>query len=118
MLVESCQLEDYDSIAREIFHTLNRIGYSIMPMSRCPFDAVTTDHDVMLFTGIDQKRPGLERRARAIANLSGILEKHPVIFVDKLGARVNLEGTPLIGSEELKEVRDKKKIVELIEERY
>ncbi|MFO7618567.1 MAG: helix-turn-helix domain-containing protein, partial [Thermoplasmata archaeon] len=30
--------EDYDSIAREIFHTLNRIGYSIMPMSRCPFD--------------------------------------------------------------------------------
>lgn len=109
---------EFDRMAKDIFRTLNKIGYSIMPISRCPFDAVTTDCDVMLFTGIDQKKPGLDKRARAIANLSGILEKHPVIFIDKLGERVNLEGTPLIGCEELKKVRDKKKIVELIEERY
>ncbi len=110
--------EDFQGIARDIFQTLNRIGYAIMPTSRCPFDAVSRDDEVMLFTGIDQKRPGLEKRAKAIANLSRILEKHSVIFVDRLGERVNLEGTPLVGCGELKNVHDRKKVVELIEERY
>ena len=81
---------------------MNHIGYSVLPTARCPFDAVTMDKDVMLFTGVEQKRPGLDRRARAIANLSRVLGKHSVIFVDRLGECVNLEGTPLIGRGELK----------------
>ena len=109
--------DDFQGIAREIFTRLNHIGYSVLPTARCPFDAVTMDKDVMLFTGVEQKRPGLDRRARAIANLSRVLGKHSVIFVDRLGECVNLEGTPLIGRGELKMARDKKKVMDLIEER-
>lgn len=109
--------DNFDGIAREIFTNLNKIGYSVMPTARCPFDAVTTDDDVMLFTGVDQKRAGLDKRARAIANLSRILEKRSVIFVDRLGERVNIEGTPLVGCEELRKARDRRKVMDLIEER-
>jgi len=49
--------------------------------------------------------------------LSKILEKHSVIFVDKRGSKVNLEGTPIIGCEELNKAQDKKKIMDMIEER-
>lgn len=109
--------EGFDGMARDIFMKLNKIGYSVDTAIRCPFDAVARDRDVVLFTGVDQKRPDLNKRAKAIANLSKILEKHSVIFVDKLGERVNLEGTPLIGSGELKKAKDKKNVMDLIEER-
>jgi putative transcriptional regulator len=109
--------EQFQGMARDIFMKLNKIGYSVDHVTRCPFDAVARDKDVVLFTGVDQKKPGLDKRAKAIANLSRILEKHSVIFVDRLGERVNLEGTPLIGSGELKMAKDKKKVMDLIEER-
>jgi len=109
--------EQFQGMARDIFMKLNKIGYSVDRATRCPFDAVARDKDVVLFTGVDQKKPGLDKRAKAIAHLSRILEKHSVIFVDKLGERVNLEGTPLIGSGELKMAKDKKNVMDLIEER-
>jgi putative transcriptional regulator len=109
--------EQFEGMARDIFMKLNKIGYSVDAATRCPFDAVARDRNVVLFTGVDQKKPGLDRRAKAIANLSRVLEKHSVIFVDRLGERVNLEGTPLIGSGELKMAKDKKKVMDLIEER-
>jgi putative transcriptional regulator len=109
--------QQFDRMARDIFTKLNKIGYSVDAAARCPFDAVARDGNVVLFTGVDQKKPGLEKRAKAIANLSRVLEKHSVIFVDRLGERVNLEGTPLIGSAELKKAKDRKKVMDLIEER-
>jgi len=104
-------------LARDVFNKLQKIGYSVEVAPRCPFDAVTHDKNVVLFTGIDKKRPGLPSRAKAIANLSRILEKHSVIFVDKLGERVNLEGSPVVASGELSKIDSKRRMLELIEER-
>ena len=109
--------EQIEGMARDIFAKLTKIGYSVDTAVKCPFDAVARDKDVVLFTGVDQKKPGLDKRAKAIANLTRILEKKSVIFVDRLGERVNLEGTPLIGCGELNDARDKKKVMDLIEER-
>ncbi|MDO9537289.1 MAG: transcriptional regulator [Thermoplasmata archaeon] len=109
--------EHFEGLTRDIYLKLSKIGYSVDPATKCPFDAVTRDRDIILFTGVDLKKPGLEKRAKAIACLSRILEKHSVIFVDKVGVRVNLEGTPLVGTRELERVKDKRKMMDLIEER-
>ena len=106
-----------EGLARDIFLRLHEIGYSVKQANRCPFDAVTRDKQTILFTGIGQKDSDLARRARVISNLSKILDKHSVIFVDKRGSRVNLGGTPIIGCEELNKAQNKKKIMEMIEER-
>ena len=106
-----------EGLARDIFLRLHEIGYSVKQANRCPFDAVTRDKQTILFTGIGQKDSDLVRRARIISNLSKILDKHSVIFVDKIGSKVNLGGTPVIGCEELNKAQDKKKIMEMIEER-
>ncbi len=103
-----------EGMARDIFLKLHEIGFSVELANRCPFDAVTQDKHTILFTGIGQKDSDL---ARAISNLSKILEKHSVIFVDKRGSRLNLGGTPIIGCEELNKAQDKKKIMDMIEER-
>ena len=106
-----------EGLAREVFDKLHSIGYLVDQTRRCPFDAVAHDKKVVLFTGIDMRKQDLHRRAKAICNLSKILEKHSVIFVDKLGERVNLEGAPLIATKELSKIEDKKHMIELVEER-
>ena len=104
-------------LARSIFLKLLEIGYDVEQAKLCPFDAVTHDRRTILFTGIGQKNTSLEARARAISNLSKILEKHSVIFVDRRGSRVNMAGTPIIGCNELNKAQDKDKVMEMIEER-
>lgn len=106
-----------EGLARDIFLKLHEIGYSIELANRCPFDAVTQDSKTILFTGIGQKDADLAARARIIYNLSKILEKHSVIFVNTRGRRLNLDGNPIIDSEELNKAQDKKKIMDMIEER-
>ena len=52
-----------------------------------------------------------------MANISELLERHAVFFVENRGIKTNLEGTPLISNIELGKIYDKKKILELIKER-
>ncbi len=106
-----------DEMARDIFLKLHEIGYSVELANRCFFDAVAQDRHTVLFTGIGRNNSDLARRAEAISNLSKILEKHSVIFVDRRGSKVNIRGTPIIGCEELNKAHDKKKIMDMIEER-
>ncbi len=106
-----------EGLAREIFHKLHDIGYTVQKARACPFDAVTLDRNTVLFTGIGQKTNALERRAKAISNLGKILEKHSVIFVDRRGQRMNLEGIPIIGCGELNKAKNRKMIMDMIEER-
>ncbi len=106
-----------EGLSRDIFLRLHQIGYSVKQANRCPFDAVTRDKRTILFTGVGQKDSDLARRARIISNLSKILDKHSVIFMEKRGHRTNLGGAPIIDSEELNRAQDKKKIMDMIEER-
>jgi putative transcriptional regulator len=121
--VVSCEFPHIESnerpegLAKEVYDDLGRIGFSVDLAQRCPFDALAHDKKVLMFTGVDQKKTNLKSRAKAMVNLSRILEKHSVIFVDKLGERVNLEGAPLVTSKELSRMEDKKRVIELIEER-
>jgi len=106
-----------DEFAKQVYSKLNRIGYSVDVTSRCPFDALAHDNRVLLFTGIEGRKQDLQARAKALANLSKTLEKHSVIFVDRRGERLNLEGSPLIAGKELRKISSKEKIIEIIEER-
>ncbi|MCK5397167.1 MAG: helix-turn-helix domain-containing protein, partial [Thermoplasmata archaeon] len=74
-----------EGLSRDIFLRLHQIGYSVKQANRCPFDAVTRDKRTILFTGVGQKDSDLARRARIISNLSKILDKHSVIFMEKRG---------------------------------
>ncbi|MEK6810485.1 MAG: transcriptional regulator, partial [Candidatus Thermoplasmatota archaeon] len=49
--------------------------------------------------------------------LARIVERDGVLFVERRTTRTSLEGTPIIGKDELKRIRDRAEILELIEER-
>jgi len=110
-------LEDFEVFERYIFNRLRQLGYSVLPTVRCPFDALTKDKRTLLLTGLGREDRNLEQKAAIVANLSKIVERDSVIFVEKREIRYNLGGAPLVSLQELRKARDRDEVLTLITER-
>ncbi|MBN2603042.1 MAG: transcriptional regulator [Candidatus Thermoplasmatota archaeon] len=104
-------------LQREIFYLLKELGYKIIPMERCPFEAVSKDRDEILLTCVHQYDDKLIKKAKIVSSISKITEKHAVVFVDKEVNKTNIEGTPVINKKELRRSKDPEDLLELIIER-
>jgi len=104
-------------LQREIFYLLKELGYKIIPMERCPFEAVSKDRDEILLTCVHQYDDKLIKKAKIVSSISKITEKHAVVFVDKDVNKTNIEGTPIINKKELRHSKEPEDVLELIIER-
>ena len=104
-------------LQREIFSLLEQLGYKIIPMERCPFEAVSKEREQILLTCVHKYDKKLVKRAQVVSSISKIAEKHAVLFTDKETGKTNVEGTPLIIRTELKKLREPEEVIELIIER-
>lgn len=102
---------------REIFTLLEHIGYKIIPMGRCPFEAVSKERKGILLTGVQRYDQKLAVKAQVVSSISKITEKPAVLVTDKETGRTNVEGTPVIIRKELKKIRGPEEVLELILER-
>ncbi len=109
--------EKFMNLQKEIFSFLKQVGYEIIPMDRCPFDAVSKDKDKVLLTCINKYDKQLIKRAQIVGSISKITEKHAVLFTEGNVKKRNIEGTALIVKRELKKMRGPEEIIELILER-
>jgi putative transcriptional regulator len=101
----------------EIFALLRKSGYTIIPMGRCPFEAVSKEREKILLTCVQRYDKKLKQKAEIISSISKITEKRAVLITDKKGTKQNIFGTPLIIQEELRKIRDPEELLELILER-
>ena len=102
---------------REIFSILEKVGYKVIPMERCPFEAVSKDKKKILLTCVDRYDKKLLKKAQVVSSISKITEKHAVLITDKETTKKNIQGTPLIIKKELKKLRGPEEILDLIIER-
>lgn len=100
-----------------IMRLLRELGYQVLLTMKSPFDAITRDDHVLFLAGIERWDQDLERKAEVVGNLSSVVERDPVIFVERRRARYSLLGVPIIDSSELRRLRDREEMVELVEER-
>ncbi len=101
----------------EIFTLLQNIGYRVIPMDRCPFEALSKEKEKILLTCVQEYNKKLVEKAHFISSISRITEKHAVVFTDKDVEKKNLEGTPIIGKKELRKIHDPEDVFTLILER-
>jgi putative transcriptional regulator len=109
--------EHMKELEREIFSLLQNIGYRIIPLDRCPFEALSKEKEKILLTCVQEYNKKLAEKAHFINSISKIIEKHAVVFTDKDVSKKNVEGTPIIGRKELKKIRDPEDVFTLILER-
>jgi putative transcriptional regulator len=102
---------------REIFSLLQRVGYKIIPMGKCPFEALSKIKEKILLTCVHKYDNKLAKRAQIVHGISKVTEKQAVVFIDRDVDKRNVEGTPIIPKRELKKVRDPEEVFDLIKER-
>jgi putative transcriptional regulator len=106
-----------EKLQEEIFSLLRKIGYTIIPLGRCPFEAVSKEHEKILLTCIQPYDKKIIRKAQVVSSISAITEKQAVLFTDRKGNHDNIRGTPLIIKRELRRLKDPEDIMDLILER-
>jgi len=109
--------DDFKGLNRDVFEMLKEIGYSVVPTIRCPFDALASEEDVLLLTGIEDNPTMTARKARVVGNISRVTEKKSVIFVRQETSIEAIDGTPLITKDELRRADDADDVLELILQR-
>jgi len=113
----SIEPEGFRKFQREVFSILEKVGYKVIPLERCPFEAVSQDKKKILLTCVDEYNKKLLKKAQAVGSISKVTEKHAVLITDKDVHKKSIEGTPLIVRRELKKVRGPEEILDLILER-
>ena len=113
----SIETEGFRKFQREIFSILEKVGYKVIPLERCPFEAVSQDKKKILLTCVDEYNKKLLQKAQAVGSISKVTEKHAVLIIDKDVHKKSIEGTPLIIRKELKKVRGPEEILDLVLER-
>lgn len=109
--------DDFEGLNKDVFEMLKEIGYSVVPTIRCPFDALASEEDVLLLTGVENNPSTTARKARVVGNISRVTEKKSVIFVRQETSVEAIEGTPLITKDELRRADDADDVLELILQR-
>ena len=106
-----------ETLERELFDRLKRLGYDVLPTLRSPFDAFTQHADTTLLTGVERADASIDRKAEVMSNIGRVVERDAVMFVEKRTIRMSIRGLPVIAREELKKARNRDAVEDLIAER-
>ncbi len=95
---------------------LTKLGYDVFLTRRSPFDAITKDEAILFLAGMERQERTLRQKAEVVANLSRVVEREPIMFVARR-EEISLRGVPIIDAQELRSLRERGEMVELVEER-
>lgn len=93
-----------EALEREVLRQLDTMGYRVVRTERSLFDAVGHDQakdDDTILAGVGELDPSLAERARALQSIGHIVERKVVFIVRDRKSREHLEGTAVVGREEL-----------------
>ena len=109
--------DEFDTFEKHVFQKLQNLGFEVLPTLRCPFEALTSDREAIYLTGVRTKNENVEEKVAMVSNISKVAERDSVVFVEKSRLRVSIRGTPIINKDELRKIKEREEIQDLIEER-
>ena len=113
---------DPESDDEHVITVLTRAGFTVHPTARAPFKAVSEDDGrrrdfERVLTGHSAFTRSAEKRARTMSSLSEVTQTRSVYFTEGRSKRDSVEGTGLVGCEELAAIDDPEEIRDLIRDR-
>jgi putative transcriptional regulator len=101
---------------------LTSAGFTVHPTARAPFKAVSEDSESgrrseHMLTGHSSMSRSAEKRARIMSSLGAVVRTRSVYFIEERGKRDAIEGTAIVGCDELERIDDPEDVRELIRER-
>ena len=108
---------EFDTFEKHVFQKLQNLGFEVLPTLRCPFEALTSDREAIYLTGVRTGNENVEEKVAIVSNISKVAERDSVVFVEKSRVRMSIRGTPIINKDELRKIKEREEIQDLIEER-
>lgn len=105
---------------RQVFARLAQLGYRIVLTERSLFDAVGQDaarEQDLILAGVGELHPEMVERARALQSIGSVVEREVVFIVRDRKSREQVEGTAVIGQDELARMDATSDVLELIRRR-
>lgn len=106
-----------EAFERDLFQRLERLGYTVLPTVRSPFDGLARNEDRTYLAGVESADTKLDKKATIVSNIGRVVEKDAVMFVEHRTLRLQIRGLPVIAREELRKVKDRDAVEDLINER-
>jgi putative transcriptional regulator len=94
-----------------------KIGFTINPVIKSPFEAVTNNSQITMLTGIGAEEEKLIQKALITAEISRITGIHSLIIVEKKPAKDNIDNTAIVTKEELKKIDDQNELADIVKSR-
>ncbi len=107
-------MERCDEFSKNIYTMLLQLGLLVKPTEKCPFEALTVDKELLILTGLGKDEVHLVNKAKMVSDLSRITGKESVIFIERLRTRQSIEGTALIGRDELKKIHESERLRKMV----
>ena len=97
-----------------ILNHLLDIGYSVTPVTRSPFEALSRDRSVVILTGLDDNSDRVVYKTQIASEISRLTGKPSVIVVESARSLDRLKFTAVVTKEEVTKVDDKKDLTDII----
>ena len=116
--VEEPEEPDADPDDAHLITILTRVGFTVHPTSRAPFEAISEDQEGegKVLTGHSEFDRTAEKRARIMSSVGHVTRTRSVYVVDR-ARRDSVEGTALIEQEEIADLDDTDELEAIIRER-
>lgn len=105
------------STGSQIFDQLLDIGFSVTPITRSPFDALTRNDKMVILTGLGQDEDRMMQKGIIASDISRISGRYSVIIVERNKGFENIRSTAIVTKDEIKRMDDQTDLTDLVLER-
>ncbi|NLF33355.1 MAG: transcriptional regulator [Thermoplasmatales archaeon] len=107
-----------DSLTQSVpLKCLLNLGFSVTPVTRSPFEALTRNPKVVMLTGLGNDEGKMTQRAIIASEISKIAHRQSVVIVEKKRDHDSIKSTAVISNDELIKMDDEKDLIDLVMER-
>lgn len=111
---ERVRNDPVDSFA---YNQLVNLGFSVRPVVKSPFEAVTHNSNTLMLTSLGSDDEKVVQRAIVASELSRIMDRFSVLIVERKHDRDSINSTAVVSNDELKKIDEPHELTELVASR-
>ena len=96
---------------------LSRLGFTVSPVVKSPFDAVTRDTSTRMLTCFGDEDSKIVQKAIVASELSKIMDHFSIMIVERKKERDSIDDTVVMSNEELKKIDAPNELTDLVASR-
>ena len=93
---------------------LCNLGFSVRPVIRSPFEAVSHNDRALMLTGVGSDDAKLVQRAVVASDIARIMDRFSVLIVERKHDRDSIDSTAVVSNDELKKIEAPEDLTDLV----